>query len=72
MEFLRCLSSHYRHLGAKGMSDRVPKQKVSKGEIIGFLGAEHENGGWSPHVHFQISIERPVSDHFNFEIEGIS
>ena len=26
-----------------------------------FFGGEAENGGWPPHVHFQLSLERPAT-----------
>ena len=28
---------------------------------IGWFGDKSENGGWEPHVHFQLSLERPES-----------
>ena len=34
-------------------------QSIEAGEIVGWIGAEHENGGWPPHVHFQLSVKRP-------------
>ena len=27
--------------------------------VIGWLGDRTENGGWPPHVYFQLSVERP-------------
>ena len=29
---------------------------VKKGEKIGEIGAISENGGWSPHLHFQLML----------------
>ena len=36
-------------------------QVVERGERIGAFGAEHENGGWAPHVHFQVSLIPPAT-----------
>ena len=32
---------------------------VERGSVLGWLGDLDENGGWPPHVHFQLSNERP-------------
>ena len=29
------------------------------GFIVGWIGSEEENGGWKPHVHFQLSVKEP-------------
>ncbi len=44
----------YGHLSLK---DLVPLQQgkyISRGELLGHLGEPKENGGWPPHLHFQI------------------
>ena len=28
-------------------------------EVIAWIGDRHENGGWNPHLHFQLSLVRP-------------
>lgn len=40
-------------------------QSVGRGDLIAYVGEPHENGGWSPHVHFQlmIDVEDNVSDY---------
>ena len=49
--------SLYGHL-AKADVDRLkPRQPVAKGERIAHVGTSHENGGWPPHVHFQIILD---------------
>ncbi|CAN5640661.1 hypothetical protein BH10BDE1_BH10BDE1_11400 [soil metagenome] len=35
-------------------------QRVDKGELLGWLGSKAENGGWNPHLHWQISWLEPV------------
>ena len=32
---------------------------IEAGEIVGWIGSEEENGGWKPHVHFQLSVKEP-------------
>lgn len=46
------------HLDAR-VADRSAGTSVRRGEVIAWLGAEHENGGWPPHLHFQLSLTRP-------------
>jgi murein DD-endopeptidase MepM/ murein hydrolase activator NlpD len=33
--------------------------RVRSGETIAWVGDRTENGGWPPHLHFQLSYERP-------------
>ncbi len=47
------------HLSAASLNDKRPGQIIRKGQIIGWLGNESENGGWPPHVHFQLSWNAP-------------
>ena len=53
---LYCL---YGHLSAKSIRGKECGQAISRGEILGWVGAESENGGWTPHLHFQVSLEKP-------------
>ncbi len=46
----------YGHL-EKECLDRWKKgDPVTKGELLAYIGNEEENGGWAPHLHFQIII----------------
>lgn len=47
----------YGHLSQRTMKQVSLGDKVEAGQIIGYLGDHHENGGWSPHLHFQIIID---------------
>lgn len=47
------------HLAARSCEGRAEGQRVAKGEVIAWIGDRHENGGWNPHLHFQLSWERP-------------
>jgi 4-aminobutyrate aminotransferase-like enzyme/Ser/Thr protein kinase RdoA (MazF antagonist) len=32
----------------------APGTRLARGDVIGRIGAEHENGGWAPHLHLQL------------------
>ena len=51
----------YGHLDAASTEYCIPGREVSGGEIIAWFGAEHENGGWPPHLHFQLSYREPTT-----------
>jgi peptidoglycan LD-endopeptidase LytH len=51
--------SLYGHLGAASLKDKVVGQKVHSGAVIAWTGNNTENGGWKPHVHFQLSTTAP-------------
>lgn len=51
------LYSLYGHLSTDsllGLSEGMP---IEKGETLGELGASDENGGWAPHLHFQLMFD---------------
>jgi murein DD-endopeptidase MepM/ murein hydrolase activator NlpD len=47
------------HLDSRSVARADPGQPVARGEVIGWLGDRHENGGWPPHLHLQLSRRRP-------------
>jgi len=49
----------YGHLNSKSIEDKEIGQKISKGEVICWMGDKHENGGWESHLHFQLSLNEP-------------
>ena len=51
--------SLYGHLDSESILNKVDGQLVKKGEIIGHFGSKQENGGWEPHLHFQLSLVKP-------------
>ena len=55
----RPLFALYGHLSAASTALWSPGDRFSEGQVLGWLGAEDENGGWPPHVHFQLAWERP-------------
>lgn len=49
----------YGHLSARSLDGMHAGRALSAGERVGWLGDESENGGWPPHLHFQLSLRRP-------------
>lgn len=44
----------YGHLSFDSLKNLTVGQIIKAGELIGYIGEKSENGGWNPHVHFQI------------------
>ena len=51
----------YGHLSAKSIEGKKPGDSIARGSVIGWIGDKHENGGWPPHVHFQLSLDEPAT-----------
>ena len=49
----------FGHLDAASIAGKRVGQPVSAGEIICWMGEKHENGGWEPHLLFQLSLIEP-------------
>lgn len=49
--------SLYGHLSKQSLGQCTVGQKLDKGELIGWVGEEDENGGWPPHLHFQVMLD---------------
>ncbi|AXJ00231.1 Peptidase family M23 [Cyclonatronum proteinivorum] len=49
----------YGHLSRKSLEGLKAGMPVSAGQRLGWLGDKTENGGWIPHLHFQLSREEP-------------
>ena len=47
----------YGHLDLETLRDVSPGQPLAAGAVVGRLGAAAVNGGWSPHVHFQLIVD---------------
>jgi murein DD-endopeptidase MepM/ murein hydrolase activator NlpD len=45
----------YGHLSRESLKDLHIGKRIGAGEAIGKIGQTHENGGWSPHVHFGLT-----------------
>lgn len=50
----------FGHLSSDSLQGKKVGQKFSKGEVIAWVGTKEENGGWHPHVHFQLSWVKPL------------
>jgi len=48
----------YGHLSAASLKQVTVGQKVKKGALIGWIGAPHENGTWTSHLHMQMMLHR--------------
>lgn len=44
----------YGHLARRTLAHTRPGQGLTAGQLLGWLGDAGENGGWPPHLHFQI------------------
>ncbi|MDT8401372.1 MAG: aminotransferase class III-fold pyridoxal phosphate-dependent enzyme [Bacteroidales bacterium] len=44
----------YGHLAGKSLERITKGKEVKKGDVFAWMGDVTENGGWSPHLHFQI------------------
>ena len=44
----------YGHLSAASAERLAPGQAIRRGDVVGELGDESENGGWAPHLHLQL------------------
>lgn len=47
----------YGHLAVKSLEGLHEGKVIAKGEQVAELGEAHENGGWSPHLHFQVILD---------------
>jgi murein DD-endopeptidase MepM/ murein hydrolase activator NlpD len=47
----------YGHLSRDSLKGLKPGTAFMAGERIAELGRRHENGGWSPHLHFQVILD---------------
>lgn len=47
----------YGHLSSASLDSKIAGQHVKAGEVIAWLGTIDENGGWPPHLHFQVMTD---------------
>ena len=47
----------YGHLSVDSLADMAVGREVAAGERIGSIGTAQVNGGWTPHLHFQIILD---------------
>lgn len=49
----------FGHLSRESLEMVFVGQELSRGQKIAELGSEDVNGGWVPHLHFQLSVQDP-------------
>lgn len=49
----------YGHLSRESLSNVSTGETVDKGQEMASVGPEEVNGGWTPHLHFQLSWDDP-------------
>lgn len=49
----------YGHLSRTSLPPMRPGRRIDAGTRIGTLGTADENGGWVPHLHFQLARSAP-------------
>jgi 4-aminobutyrate aminotransferase-like enzyme/Ser/Thr protein kinase RdoA (MazF antagonist) len=47
----------YGHLDTESLAGLKIGQRVARGETFARIGTSEENGGWAPHLHFQIILD---------------
>jgi 4-aminobutyrate aminotransferase-like enzyme len=47
----------YGHLSRESLADLKVGQKIKKGEKLAEIGTAGVNGGWTPHLHFQVMVD---------------
>lgn len=47
------------HLSLDSITGITVGSQIKAGDIIAKVGSEEVNGGWPPHVHFQLSLKEP-------------
>ena len=46
--------SLYGHLAIDDLTHLEVGASIARGQLLCHLGESHENGGWPPHLHFQL------------------
>ena len=57
----------YGHLSRSSLDDLAVGDALRSGQRMAWLGGQHENGGWPPHLHFQLSLQEPDG----FDLPGV-
>lgn len=52
----------YGHLNRKCLNKLKVGREIFAGENFAYIGSHSENGGWAPHLHFQIILD--IGEHF--------
>ena len=52
----------YGHLDHATLRHLEPGRHIAAGDVLGWLGGAEVNGGWPPHLHFQVIALDPLHD----------
>lgn len=55
----RIIYALHGHLSSQSLQKIKIGQQIKKGDQIASIGTKEENGGWNPHLHFQLSYIEP-------------
>jgi 4-aminobutyrate aminotransferase-like enzyme/Ser/Thr protein kinase RdoA (MazF antagonist) len=47
----------YGHLARETSNALQAGQRIGRGQLFASIGDVHENGGWAPHLHFQVIVD---------------
>lgn len=47
----------YGHLSEESLIGLYERKEIKKGDLIGYVGNSEVNGGWTPHLHFQLILD---------------
>ncbi len=50
----------FGHLNQKSIENKHRGQAFDRGDTLAWIGDKFENGGWNPHLHFQLSLVAPL------------
>ncbi|MEM7208576.1 MAG: aminotransferase class III-fold pyridoxal phosphate-dependent enzyme [Pseudomonadota bacterium] len=63
--------SLYGHLSKSTVDLHQVGDTIEQGQLLGYIGAQNENGGWAPHLHFQLMTTMlGLRDNFNGAAEA--
>lgn len=48
------------HLSHESVRYALNRKQFKAGQLLGWIGKPEENGGWPPHLHFQLSLAEPT------------
>ncbi|MCH8496511.1 MAG: peptidoglycan DD-metalloendopeptidase family protein [Balneolales bacterium] len=51
----------YGHLSRGSIAELKAGDTIKKGDKLALLGSTAENGGWIPHLHFQVGLDKPTT-----------
>ena len=55
------------HLSLESLAHIKTISSFQAGDIIGYIGSKEVNGGWNPHLHFQLSLLKPET----YDLPGV-